>query len=98
MLSQAAGGLFFSEAESGRLDPSSGRVELRFRGGRRIGRSGLEESVGPYLLSADLEMLLGSVTAVGCERSSGGAGWCAKDGLKLPVWATAAAIRLEGLA
>lgn len=98
LLSDADGGLFFAEAESGRLDPESGRVELVFRGGRRIGPGGLQGAVGPYVLSAQVEELLGAVTAVARERNTGGAGWCAKDGLKLPVWATAAAIRLEGLA
>jgi hypothetical protein len=36
------------------------------------------------------------VAAVGREARPGGAGWCAKGGRKLPVWATAPALRLEG--
>jgi hypothetical protein len=39
--------------------------------------------------------LLTRVVAVGSQAKPAGAGWCAKGGQKLPVWATAPALRLE---
>jgi hypothetical protein len=41
--------------------------------------------------------LLTRVVAVGTEARAAGAGWCAKGGQKLPVWATAPALRLDGV-
>jgi len=53
--------------------------------------------VGPCRLSGRVADLLHRVTAVGRETRSAGAGWCAKGGQKMPVWATAPALRLEGV-
>jgi hypothetical protein len=41
--------------------------------------------------------LLTRATAVGRETYLAGAGWCAKGGQKMPVWATCPALRLEGV-
>ena len=41
--------------------------------------------------------LLAAVTGVGRAARPAGAGWCAKGGQKLAVWATAPPIRLEGV-
>ena len=53
--------------------------------------------MGPCQLHGRVADLLTRVTAVGSETRSAGAGWCAKGGQKLPVWATAPALRLEGV-
>jgi hypothetical protein len=49
------------------------------------------------VLRGQVADLLTRVTAVGNEARPAGAGWCAKGGQKLPVWATAPALRLEGV-
>ena len=41
--------------------------------------------------------LLARVTAIGRDSQRAGAGWCAKGGLKMPVWATAPSVRVEGI-
>jgi hypothetical protein len=53
--------------------------------------------VGPCRLEGRVAGLLAAVAAVGARTETAGAGWCAKGGQRLPVWATAPAIRLEGV-
>ncbi|HXO42004.1 MAG TPA: hypothetical protein VN999_11170, partial [Thermoanaerobaculia bacterium] len=65
---------------------------------RRIRRGALAEPVGACILRGQVADLLTRATAVGRETVAAGAGWCAKGGQKLPVWATAPALRLEGVA
>ena len=60
-------------------------------------RGALAETVGPCVLRGRVADLLTRVAAVGSEARPAGAGWCAKGGQKLPVWATAPALRLEGV-
>ena len=90
-------GLYFPRVERGSLDPWTGRLEVVFPWGRRVraGRQG--EFVGRCRLRATAADLLGAVVAVGGETEVGGAGWCAKDGQRLPVWASAPSLRVEGL-
>ncbi|HVS15942.1 MAG TPA: metallopeptidase TldD-related protein [Thermoanaerobaculia bacterium] len=95
LLADAAGGVYLPEATRGRLDPLSGRFRIDAATARRIDESGLGDRLGPVRLSGTVGELLSAVRGVGAEAHSGGAGWCAKGGDRLPVWATAAALRLE---
>lgn len=97
LVNDAEGGLYLPEADRGYLDPLSGRFTLHFPYGRRIRNCVPEEPVGPCVLSAQVSDLLDKVRGVGADVHAAGAGWCAKGGVKLPVWATAPELRLEGL-
>ena len=98
LLAQANGGLHLPAASRGGLDVLSGEFTLRIPHGRRIRRGALAEPVGACILRGQVADLLARATAVGRETVAAGAGWCAKGGQKLPVWATAPALRLEGVA
>ncbi len=97
LLAAADGGFFVAEAARGALDPLSGRFVLDVPCARRIRSGTPADPVGPFRLVGSVADLLGRVAGLGAERSSTGAGWCAKGGQKLPVWATAPALRLEGV-
>jgi TldD protein len=97
LLAGAGGGLHLAEAEGGDLDPLTGTFRLRFAGGRRIREGAPAEAVGPCRLQGRVAELLEAVSAVGRRAEPGGAGWCAKDGHKLPVWACCPALRLDGV-
>lgn len=97
LVSDAEGGLYLPEADRGYLDPISGTFTLHFPYGRRIRHRVPEEPVGPCTLKARVGDLLDRVTGVGADVHAAGAGWCAKGGVKLPVWATSPELRLEGL-
>lgn len=97
MLAEAAGGLYLAEAERGQLDPLTGQFSLRFPHGRRIEEGQPGDPVGPCTLEGRVGDLLSRVVAVGNDARLAGAGWCAKGGVKLPVWATAPELRLEGV-
>ncbi len=90
-------GLFLPEASRGALDPLSGEFALHLPYARRFRRGAPAETVGPCVLRGRVADLLTRVVAVGDTARSAGAGWCAKGGQKLPVWATAPALRLEGV-
>jgi predicted Zn-dependent protease len=98
LLSQASGGLYLEAASRGALDPLSGELTLRLPHARRIRRGALAEPVGACKLRGQVADLLARATAVGRQAQEAGAGWCAKGGHKLPVWATTPALRLEGVA
>jgi predicted Zn-dependent protease len=55
------------------------------------------EPVGPCRLTGTVADLLAAVAAVGDRVRPAGAGWCAKGGQKLPVWATAPSLLLENV-
>ncbi len=93
----ARGGLYLPEASSGRLDPVAGEFSLTFPYGRVIGSDGPADYVGPCRFRGRVSDVLRSVAAVGDEARFAGAGWCAKAGYKMPVWATSAALLLEDL-
>ena len=95
LLSEADGGLYFQEVSSGQLDPLSGRFTLFTPYGRRINGGSLGDLVGPCRLSGTVSGLLSGLDAVGRDSESAGAGWCAKNGLKLPVWAASPAMRIR---
>jgi hypothetical protein len=98
LLAEADGGLFLPAASRGALDPLSGEFALHLPYARRIRRGRLAEPVGPCVLRGRVADLLTRVAAVGAVARPAGAGWCAKEGQKLPVWATAPALRLDGVA
>jgi predicted Zn-dependent protease len=97
LLAGAEEGLFLPEASRGTLDPLSGEFALHLPHARRFRRGSLAETVGACVLRGRVADLLTRVVAVASEAKPGGAGWCAKGGQKLPVWATAPALRLEGV-
>ncbi len=98
LLSGAEGGLYLDVASRGALDPASGEFVLRFPYARRIRGGEPAEVLGPCALRGRVADLLARAAAVGAEARPAGAGWCAKGGQKLPVWATTPALRLEGVA
>jgi predicted Zn-dependent protease len=89
--------LWLPEASRGTLDPLSGAFTLDLPFVRRIRRGALAEPAGPCRLRGRVADLLTRVVAVAREARPAGAGWCAKGGQKLPVWATVPAVRLEGV-
>jgi predicted Zn-dependent protease len=97
LLALAEGGLFLPSASRGRLDPLTGEFTLQLDHGRRIRDGAAAEIVGPCTLRARLGDLLSKVIAVGDTARPAGAGWCAKDGVLLPVWATAPALLLDAV-
>ena len=97
LLAQAEGGLFLAEVESGRLDPVTGELQVVFPFGRRIRRGEPADRVGCCRISAQLSSVLSAVRSVGSDARFAGAGWCAKSGQRLPVWATSPAVLLDGV-
>ncbi|MEM8930137.1 MAG: metallopeptidase TldD-related protein [Acidobacteriota bacterium] len=91
------GALYLGEASRGRLDPTTGELMLRFTHGRRIQDGAPGPVVGPLTLRGHVTDILERVDAVGTDVRTGGAGWCAKDGIRLPVWASAPGLRLDGV-
>ncbi len=94
LLAGAEGGLAVPEADWGRLDPGTGRFELSVPYARRIRGGEPTEPVGRFRLSSTVADLLGSIYGVGNRSEPAGAGWCAKGGQRLPVWATTPALAL----
>lgn len=97
LLADAEGGLFLPEARRGRLDPTSGVFRLEIPFGRRIRGGTPADPVGPLVLETTVAELLSHIAAVGVETRAAGAGWCAKGGQRLPVWASTPSIRIEGI-
>jgi predicted Zn-dependent protease len=94
LLEQSDGGLYLPEAARGSLDPHSGEFRVRVPYAYRIRSGRLGELVGGLEISGRVAALLGSVTGVGADAEASGAGWCAKGGQRLPVWATTPALAL----
>ena len=97
LLGRAGSGLYLAEPRRGRLDARTGDFTLAFAHGRRIRAGALHEPVGPCMLRGRVADLLGGVAAVGGRAVAGGAGWCAKGGQRLPVWAAAPELLLAGI-
>lgn len=95
LLADSEDGLFLPEASRGNLDPISGEFTLWVPYGRTIHAGKAAELTAPCLLKGRVSEILGAVSAIGSDSQSAGAGWCAKGGIKMPVWATAPALRLE---
>ncbi len=88
LLERCEGGLYLPEATSGSLDPHTGEFRVRVPYGRRIEGGRLGGVVGGVEISGRVAALLGAVSGVGSEAVATGAGWCAKGGQRMPVWAT----------
>lgn len=97
LLAAADGGVYLPEARRGQLDPVNGLFTLDFPYGLRIRDGAAEEPVGRCRLRGHVSDLLGAIDGIGREQQDGGAGWCAKGGIKLPVWANTPALRFEGI-
>ncbi len=97
LLAGADGGLFVEEVERGVLDPHTGKFRLRAASARRIASGKLGDLVSGVELAGRVAELLGAVVGVGAESRSTGAGWCAKGGQLLPVWATTPAVALSSV-
>ena len=97
LFAEAGGGLFIQEIERGSLDPLSGRFVLDVGSARRIEGGALGGAAGRFRVRGSIGRLGESLRAVSDETTFVGGGWCAKGGLRMPVWGTAPAIRLEGL-
>lgn len=95
LLAGAEGGLWVAEVDRGRLDPLSGRFVLEAPCARRIRSGGRADPVGRLRIAGRVADLVDRVAAVGREARSTGAGWCAKGGRRLPVWATVPSLLLE---
>lgn len=94
---RGAPALYLPEASRGTLDPLSGAFALHLPFARRLRDGVLAETVGPCVLRGRVADLLTRVAAIGRTPVAAGAGWCAKGGQKMPVWATAPMLRLEGV-
>ena len=97
LLAGADGGLWVPEAERGRLDPYSGRFVLEAPSARRVRGGGPADPVGRLRIEGTVAGLLGRVAGIGRDAQATGAGWCAKGGRRLPVWATAPPLLLDGV-
>ena len=97
LLAAAPGGLWVAEVEQGALDPQDGSFLLAVSYARRITRGALGDAVGPFRIRASVLDLLSGIALLGKEAHPAGAGWCAKGGQALPVWAHAPALLIEGL-
>jgi len=95
LLAAAEGGLLLPTASRGSLDPLTGEFALHCPYGYRIEDGRRAAPVAGCRLVGRVVDLLGRVAAVGAETEPAGAGWCAKGGQRLPVWATAPPLRLE---
>ncbi len=95
LLRRADGGLWVEEVERGRLDPHTGELALELPYARRIRDAAPAEPVGRCRLRGRVADLLAGVVAVGSDAAPAGAGWCAKGGQLLPVWARAASLLIE---
>ena len=98
LLEAAEGGLFVPFASRGRLDPLRGDFSLHIPFARRVEGGAPGGFVTAFRLAGRVAELLDAVVGIGAEAGFAGAGWCAKGGQKLPVWATAPAVLLEGVA
>jgi predicted Zn-dependent protease len=93
----AEGGLLLPAAGHGSLDPRTGSFRLGFPFAYRLRGGAPAEAVGPCRLAGTVADLLAAVAAVGDRVRPAGAGWCAKGGQRLPVWATAPALLLADI-
>lgn len=96
LIETCGAGLLVEEFSRGRLDPLSGMVELSFPYARRIEGGRLGDLTGPGRCAGSLTALLEGVLGVGSETAFRGAGWCAKGGHRLAVWASAPPLAIAG--
>ena len=82
---------------AGRLATASAAQEEGWAVRAGNARGELGEAVGPFCLRASVIDLLSGVSLLGNVARPAGAGWCAKGGQALPVWAHAPSMLIEGL-
>lgn len=90
-------GLLVTEFSNGTLDPLSGDLRLEFPYARRLEAGQPAGLVGPGTVRGSVGSTLAAVRAVAADARPAGAGWCAKGGHRLPVWATACSVLLESV-
>ncbi len=90
----AGEGLWVPQVSRGRLLVDSGGCRLRAPYGYQFRDGELAGIVGAFKLEGNVAELLDEVEAIGSKSRETGAGWCVKGRQRLPVWATAPAIRL----
>ncbi len=88
-------GLYVREFSRGRLDPLTGEIDLAFPYARRIERGNLGGLVGSGSVTGTVGQLLHRIVSIGRDPAVGGAGWCAKGGHRLAVWARAPTLLLD---
>jgi predicted Zn-dependent protease len=98
LLETAEGGLYVPFAARGRLDPLAGDFSLQIPFARRVEGGAMGDFVAPFRLAGRVAELLDAVAGIGATTRFAGAGWCAKGGQKMPVWATVPELLLEGVA
>jgi predicted Zn-dependent protease len=97
LLAGTEGGLHIERVSRGSLDPETGRFRLMVNAARAIHGGVDADPVGPFILSGRLGEFSDGAIAVGSDLQSTGAGWCAKGGQRLPVWARCPSMRIEGV-
>jgi TldD protein len=91
---RAEGGLVISDVDRGALDPHTGWITLEASAARRVRDGAPAEPVGRCRLRGRVADLLSAVAGVAHDLEEGGAGWCAKGGQRLPVWARSCSLLL----
>jgi hypothetical protein len=97
LLAGAEGGIFLRRAARGYLDPASGRFSLQIVDARWIRDGAPADSLGAFTVSGSIADILSGEVVVGSVAEPCGAGWCAKDGQRMPVWARCPAVRIGSL-
>jgi predicted Zn-dependent protease len=97
LVANCGDGLQVPELSRGSLDPLSGELRLDFPYARRIEGGRLAGLTAGGRLRGSVVETLGSVAAVGDDAVPAGAGWCAKGGQLMPVWATAPSVLMTGV-
>ncbi|MEL7060820.1 MAG: metallopeptidase TldD-related protein [Acidobacteriota bacterium] len=90
-------GLIVSRVERGRLDPATGHLRLMIPRAMQVAGGTIVGATGPFAIVGHVAEVLGTIAGTGAEAVASGAGWCAKHGRRLPVWATTPAVFCRGL-
>ena len=88
-------GIYVDQVDAGSLEPLTGAVRLEVGCGRAFEGGALTERLAPFVVVGHLANLLESISLVGADLAECGAGWCAKNGQRLPVWANVPFLRIE---
>lgn len=90
-----APGIYVDQVDAGSLQPLTGAIRLEVGCGRSFSKGELTDRLAPFVVEGHLANLLETISAVGADAVDCGAGWCAKNGQRLPVWANVPFLRLE---
>ncbi len=94
LLAECGDGLYVPELSCGSLDPLSGELRLDFPYARLVAGGRVGALSGPGRIQGPLLEMLGAVARVADDVAPAGAGWCAKGGHRLAVWASAPSLLL----